>query len=99
MQLNKLPHNPLFSEMTLLDYFVSQLPEPDKYDIEREVRKDKGLNPYNEQNKPKLRSQLEIICDLKYQQAIKLLEARELIMKPYNDSLKEFRQQKYDLER
>lgn len=62
----KNTNNPA-NELTKLEYaLIHSNWEPDKEDIEREYRYDKNLNPYNEPQKEKLRSQKEIVRELKY---------------------------------
>ena len=38
---------------------------PTKEAIDFEIRRDNGLNPHNDSHKPRIRSELEIECDLR----------------------------------
>jgi hypothetical protein len=62
--------------MSLRDYNAIHAPQPDAQTIEFESRCDRNLNPHNEPHKPAIRSQLEIICDLRYKYADAMLKAR-----------------------
>ena len=54
------------SELTKLEYALIHSPwEPSEQDIQTQVRRDKDINPYNDNHKPKLRSCSQIIKDLK----------------------------------
>jgi len=65
------------SGMTLRDYFAIRAPEPTKERMDCERRCDQNRNPYNDAHKPKLRSDVEIRCDLAYEYADAMLRARE----------------------
>lgn len=62
--------------MSLRDYFAVHAPMPDDSDIKREFDRDKFKNPYNEPQKPELRSRKEIECDLRYEHADAMLKAQ-----------------------
>ncbi|AOJ31395.1 hypothetical protein [Burkholderia metallica] len=62
--------------MTLRDYFAIRAPEPTKERMDCERRYDQNRNPYNDAHKPKLRSDVEIRCDLAYEYADAMLRAR-----------------------
>lgn len=52
--------------LTKLEYaLIHSTWEPSKESIEMEATRDRNKNPYNESNKPVLRSYLEIVRDLK----------------------------------
>lgn len=70
-----------YEGMTLLDYFAIRMPEPSKEDIQFEITSDRNKNPYNEPSKPNIRSELEIVCQLKYKRAAAMLEARKNYIK------------------
>lgn len=62
--------------MTLRDYFAIHGPEPLDVEIQLERQKDRDRNPYNESNKPPLRSDREIRCELRYAYADTMLKER-----------------------
>lgn len=62
--------------MTLRDYFATRAPEPKAERMAIERQSDHNRNPYNDAHKPKLRSDVEIRCDLAYEYADAMLKAR-----------------------
>jgi hypothetical protein len=62
--------------MTLRDYFAIRAPEPSKDRIEMLMQFDRNRNPHNDSHKPRLRSEVEIRCDLAYEYADAMLRAR-----------------------
>ncbi|MBA1364069.1 hypothetical protein, partial [Burkholderia gladioli] len=58
-----------FNGMTLRDYFAIRAPEPTAERMQIERLHDKNRNPYNEGHKPRLRTDIEIRCDLAYEYA------------------------------
>lgn len=72
------PESRLMAEpgMTLRDYFAIRAPEPSKDRIEMLMHFDRNRNPYNDSHKPRLRSEVEIRCDLAYEYADAMLKAR-----------------------
>lgn len=62
--------------MTLRDYFAIRAPEPKAERMALERQSDHNRNPYNDAHKPKLRSDVEIRCDLAYEYADAMLKAR-----------------------
>lgn len=63
-------------DMNLLDWFATFAPEPTKEEIEYEMQQDKLKNPHNDSYKPKRRSKVEIICELRYKYANEMIKAR-----------------------
>lgn len=63
--------------MTLRDYFAIHAPKPEQSDIDLERQRDRNRNPHNDPYKPKLRSVMEIVSDLRFQFADSMLAARE----------------------
>lgn len=72
--MSKYP-NPFVDHLTIRDHFAAAH-NPDPKDIQLERERDRNLNPYNDSYRPKLRSTLEIICDLKFEYADAMLKAR-----------------------
>ncbi|MGL4977031.1 MAG: hypothetical protein ACRC5G_03365 [Cetobacterium sp.] len=65
----------LLKELNLLQYALIHCNyEPSNSDIELEFAKDKINNRFNVSNKPRLRSRLEIIIDLKKKYCKELLK-------------------------
>lgn len=64
------------SGMTLRDYFAIRAPEPTAERISMERTSDRNRNPYNDEHRPKLRSDVEIRCDLAYEYADAMIRAR-----------------------
>lgn len=62
-------------DITLRDYFAIRAPIC-QIDIEAEMSLDRSRNPHNENHKPKIRSILEIRCELSYKYADQMLKAR-----------------------
>ncbi|AQQ20222.1 hypothetical protein [Burkholderia cenocepacia] len=62
--------------MTLRDYFAIRAPEPTAERISMEHTSDRNRNPYNDEHRPKLRSDVEIRCDLAYEYADAMIRAR-----------------------
>lgn len=62
--------------MSLRDYFAIRAPEPTAEHMQIERLHDKNRNPYNEGHKPRLRTDIEIRCDLAYEYADAMLKAR-----------------------
>lgn len=52
--------------LTRRDWFATFAPEPDPANIQIESRADALANPHGDSHKPKRRSTLEIITDLKF---------------------------------
>jgi hypothetical protein len=63
-------------DMDLTDWFATFAPEPTKEQIQSEIERERLANPYNDSYKPKRRSNLEIICDLKYEYGHQMMMAR-----------------------
>ncbi len=63
------------NDETLIHFLAALAPEPTAFSIKSELMKDHNRNPHNDSYKPKLRSEEEIICDLRYQRAQQMLEA------------------------
>ncbi|MDN7413463.1 hypothetical protein QZM42_33600 [Burkholderia vietnamiensis] len=62
--------------LSLRDYFAIRAPEPKAERMAIERQSDHNRNPYNDAHKPKLRSDVEIRCDLAYEYADAMLRAR-----------------------
>jgi hypothetical protein len=62
--------------MLIRDYFAIHAPEPTVDQIETEAGRDRGVNPHGDLYKPRRRSRLEIIADLRYAYADALIAAR-----------------------
>ena len=62
--------------MSLREYFAIHAPEPSQEVISFIETADRLVNPHNDPYKPKRRSKLEIICDLRFAYADEMLLAR-----------------------
>lgn len=62
--------------VSLLDWFATFAPRPQRSRILFELQRDQSLNPHGDYNKPKRRSEAEIVADLKYEYAKAMLLAR-----------------------
>lgn len=62
--------------MNLRDYFAIHAPEPDENDLQSERRRDQTKNPHNDPHKPRIRSDLEIRTQLRYEYADAMMKAR-----------------------
>lgn len=60
----------------LLDWFAVKAPQPSKSRVEREMMRDKRLNPHNESHKPTVRDEIEIECQLRYEWAETMMRVR-----------------------
>jgi hypothetical protein len=63
--------------MSLRDYFAIHAPDPSTEAVINEQRSDRLKNQYNEQHKPKIRTNLEINAALRYSFADAMLAERE----------------------
>ncbi len=62
--------------MSLRDWFATFAPQPTTSDIEHERQMDRARNPYNEGNKPPLRTYPQIVAALRYEYADSMLAER-----------------------
>mgnify|MGYP000871624028 CR=1 FL=1 len=62
--------------MTLRDWFATFAPPPRRWRVKLEQDRDRSRNPHNDSHKPKLRSEDEIVADLRYEHADAMLRAR-----------------------
>lgn len=64
------------SDEVLRDLFAMNAPEPTQGDVELVQRGYKNLNPYNQHDKPKMPSRMEIECQIRYKWADTMLKVR-----------------------
>lgn len=63
--------------LTIRDYFAAHAPAPTPEQIQMEGDRDRLANPHGDSYKPKRRSALEIIVDLRYAFADAMIVGRE----------------------
>lgn len=66
-----------FSGMSMRDWFATHAPQPLEADIIRMMGRDRQANPHNDYEKPPIRDRVQIICDLNYEYADAMIEARK----------------------
>jgi hypothetical protein len=64
-----------YGGMDMRQWFATFAPEPTKEEINEQWELDKIRNPHGESHKPKRRSRLEIITDLKFEYADAMIAA------------------------
>ena len=55
------------ADIELRDYFAIHAPQPSRETISLYLSLDKGRNPHKDHFKPKIRTEVEIECDLRYE--------------------------------
>lgn len=68
----------LAQNMTLRDHFAIHAPQPSEEDIKMQQTFDQQRNPHNDgPPRPKRRSRVEIVCDLRYEFADQMIRTRQ----------------------
>jgi hypothetical protein len=64
--------------LTIRDWFATFAPRPSKDRINLHMKMDRNRNPHNDSHKPPIRSETEIIAELRYEFADAMMKARQV---------------------